>query len=302
MKSKLLLLIVFLVYNCFVLVSAPTHTVTANSLNVRTEAGLNGQKIGTLSKGDQIRVVGYSGSWAEIEYKDITAYVGVAYLEPIPTVVGASFLNWSSPDKQTIWSNVLVWSLLILLSGLAVLRYSREGNSLEGFELWLYVIVFLLTCFVELGICYLRFRNYEVYLFGLNNGLSSGLTKVIVKLLISGFILLFLLYNQIKSFFYVLNDLEYNSASVNYSIYKYSTGLSVIAALIFYLFLEDYLMYVFLFWAGCTTIQIGLIVLRTLPHWDYGFAISSVLITGSFTGIVTLVFFIWFCIIGKILY
>ena len=55
-----------------------TGYVTASALNVRT--GAWGTIVGTLYKGDEVKVIGKSGDWYQIEYNGTTRYVSAKYI------------------------------------------------------------------------------------------------------------------------------------------------------------------------------------------------------------------------------
>ncbi len=57
-----------------------TKIVTATTLNVRSGAGTNYSKIGTLSKGDEVSVISESNGWAKIKYNGTNAYVSSEYI------------------------------------------------------------------------------------------------------------------------------------------------------------------------------------------------------------------------------
>ncbi|WP_332238790.1 SH3 domain-containing protein [Sporolactobacillus sp. KGMB 08714] len=54
---------------------------TTDDLNVRTGASTSSTRLATLSKGTKVEVVGTSGSWLQIVYKDGTAYVSADYVQ-----------------------------------------------------------------------------------------------------------------------------------------------------------------------------------------------------------------------------
>lgn len=57
-----------------------TGYVTASALNVRSGAGITKSKVGLLYKGNSVTVVGQSGTWYKINYKNSTAYVSKVYI------------------------------------------------------------------------------------------------------------------------------------------------------------------------------------------------------------------------------
>ncbi|MGM9853492.1 MAG: SH3 domain-containing protein [Muribaculaceae bacterium] len=66
--------------------SHQTYVCTARVLNVRSEASTNGNIIGTLRKGDQIKVTGTQGDFSSIEYKGRTGYVATRYLKQVEEI------------------------------------------------------------------------------------------------------------------------------------------------------------------------------------------------------------------------
>lgn len=62
------------------------YKVTANSLNVRSEASTNASKLGGLTKGQTVLVFSIDGDWAIIDYKDQFGYVSKQYIEPIQPI------------------------------------------------------------------------------------------------------------------------------------------------------------------------------------------------------------------------
>ena len=62
------------------------YKVTANSLNVRSEASTNASKLGGLTKGQTVLVFSIDGDWAIIDYKDQFGYVSKQYIEPVQPI------------------------------------------------------------------------------------------------------------------------------------------------------------------------------------------------------------------------
>lgn len=58
-----------------------TGTVTANSLNVRKTPSTSGARLGGLTKGATVNIVGTSGDWYQINYGSGTAYVHKDYVQ-----------------------------------------------------------------------------------------------------------------------------------------------------------------------------------------------------------------------------
>ncbi|MBM7690741.1 uncharacterized protein YvpB [Peribacillus deserti] len=78
--------------------ASPAYTVTASSLNVRSGAGTNYSKIGSLPKGSSVQVIQkLSNGWYKISYSGMTGYVSGQYVKSTasaPTYrVNATSLN-----------------------------------------------------------------------------------------------------------------------------------------------------------------------------------------------------------------
>lgn len=93
-KSIIICLSLFFSYFLFTCpVDAQNYKVTANpSLNVRSGPGQNYQSVGSLLKGDQVLVHGFSDDWAQITWQGKTAYINSKYIE--------SYNNVGSPYKS----------------------------------------------------------------------------------------------------------------------------------------------------------------------------------------------------------
>lgn len=66
---------------CGVAFGQEHYVVTAAKLNVRTAASVESAIVGALSKGDDVRVHSFKGSWAEIEFRNGRAFVSKKYIE-----------------------------------------------------------------------------------------------------------------------------------------------------------------------------------------------------------------------------
>ncbi|QHE53610.1 N-acetylmuramoyl-L-alanine amidase [Pontibacillus sp. HMF3514] len=58
-----------------------TGTVTADILNVREKPTASSNKVGSLSRGDTVKIYDFEDYWAEIEYNGKTAYVHKTYMK-----------------------------------------------------------------------------------------------------------------------------------------------------------------------------------------------------------------------------
>ncbi|MDU1892251.1 MAG: hypothetical protein E6767_16325 [Dysgonomonas sp.] len=194
-----------------------------------------------------------------------------------------------------------MWALLISLIALAILRYIRKSEGgFDDFLVWIYMVVFMLVCCIEIGIGYIAYHGYEIYFFGLNQP-SDSIMKDISMVVTTGSIFIFLVYNQLKSLLNLLSDLEYNSSSVSYTLYVVATIVGLIGGLIVHIFYPQYLNYVIIGWGICTVIQVIMIMKATSPQIGYGICISLVLIVGSLTCIGMTVLLIWAYLANRLL-
>ena len=77
-----------------------TGYVTASALNVRT--GAWGTIVGTLYKGDEVKVIGKSGDWYQIEYNGTTRYVSAKYIYNPKDSGSSSGSNGSSDSGNAV--------------------------------------------------------------------------------------------------------------------------------------------------------------------------------------------------------
>ena len=71
---------------CSMATAQDSYVVTASRLNVRKAASAESTVVGSLSKGDLVDVYNFKGGWAEIGFKDGTAFVAKKYLEKVENV------------------------------------------------------------------------------------------------------------------------------------------------------------------------------------------------------------------------
>ncbi|WP_195251619.1 C40 family peptidase [Romboutsia sp. 1001713B170207_170306_H8] len=102
-----------------------TKVVTATTLNVRSGAGTNYSKIGTLSKGDEVSVISESNGWAKINYKGTNGYVSNDYI--------VSKNNSGSSSESIISYKIVTATTLNVRSG-AGTNYSKIGTLSKGDE------------------------------------------------------------------------------------------------------------------------------------------------------------------------
>ena len=75
--------IVLLLLLCSLATAQDSYVVTATKLNVRKAASAESSIVGSLSKGDHVDVYNFKGGWAEIGFKNGTAFVAKKFLEKI---------------------------------------------------------------------------------------------------------------------------------------------------------------------------------------------------------------------------
>lgn len=106
-----------------------TGYVTATSLNVRSGAGITKSKVGLLYKGNAVTVVGESGSWYKINYKNSTAYVSKNYISKTKPVTVTYF------PKYTGKSNSIDDALKSVCGtyGFSYRKKIAEANKMSGY-------------------------------------------------------------------------------------------------------------------------------------------------------------------------
>ena len=57
-----------------------TGTVTGNTVNVRSGPGTDYSKVGSVAKGDTVKILGTEGNWYRISVGNLTGYVSAEYV------------------------------------------------------------------------------------------------------------------------------------------------------------------------------------------------------------------------------
>lgn len=82
------------------------YVVTAAKLNVRKAASVESAIVGALSKGDEVCVHSFKGSWAEIDFKNGHAFVSKKYIEVISEAeTGTIIPNEIEAEPESIGNN-----------------------------------------------------------------------------------------------------------------------------------------------------------------------------------------------------
>ncbi len=102
-------------------------------LNIRSKASTKAKVLGTLSKGDAVKVYSIDGDWAKISYDGGTAYVAAKYLAEMGTISVAKTSSSSSSGSSGGGSgsssgggssDIMVW--------LTAMRQDKPEQSLSG--------------------------------------------------------------------------------------------------------------------------------------------------------------------------
>lgn len=64
------------------ILAAGSYKITASSLNVRAGASTSFAILGTLSRGDEVEVLEFDGSWGRIDYKGTEGWISTSYITP----------------------------------------------------------------------------------------------------------------------------------------------------------------------------------------------------------------------------
>ena len=102
-----------------------TAIVKATSLNIRSGAGLNYNKVGTVLKGAKVTILKTSGSWCQIKVNNVTGWVSSEHLE---VTLNSNNSSGSSTANKT---GVITATSLNIRSG-AGLNYDKVGTVLKG--------------------------------------------------------------------------------------------------------------------------------------------------------------------------
>jgi len=105
--------------------SIGTAIVKATSLNIRSGAGINYDKVGTVLKGTKVTVLKTSGSWCQIRVSNVTGWVSSEHLE---VSLNSSNSGGSSTANKT---GVITATSLNIRSG-AGINYDKVGTVLKG--------------------------------------------------------------------------------------------------------------------------------------------------------------------------
>ncbi|MGM9803844.1 MAG: SH3 domain-containing protein [Muribaculaceae bacterium] len=104
----------------------PAWYYTTSDLNLRLGPGTNWSKVDVVTKGTNLKVVGFEGKWAKVEYSGRLLYCSSLFLEPsnyrepaptpTPTPVKTHTTSW--------WAILLtlLWKLVLTVVACAVLR------------------------------------------------------------------------------------------------------------------------------------------------------------------------------------
>lgn len=100
---------VLLLLLCITATAQDIYVVTATKLNVRKSASAESSIVGSLSKGDKVDVYNFKGGWAEIGFKNGTAFVSKKYLEKVEseTTSQSKLPSTPAPEPQKKETQVL---------------------------------------------------------------------------------------------------------------------------------------------------------------------------------------------------
>ncbi len=60
--------------------TAKTGTITGSTVNVRSGPGIDYSKVGSVAKGDTVKILGTEGDWYRISIGNVTGYVSADYV------------------------------------------------------------------------------------------------------------------------------------------------------------------------------------------------------------------------------
>ncbi|PXV58471.1 SH3 domain-containing protein [Dysgonomonas alginatilytica] len=272
--KKYIVIVVILLIPLLVNASETYIVKTNSSLNIRSGPGSKYKSIGQLTNGQTIQVESIDGDWAKIESNDDAAYINRNYIEIASHQIAGSMAN----NDFTTLSMILMYLLIVLSIILCFMRMARiDDDPHEGPSMVYFACLYFVICFIEIALAFIIVNNYTIYKFDWVRQIDSliivGITSII------GFCMfVYLLYNQIVSFFYVLSDLEYNSSYFNFKLGLISSIVSIIAWVICDSFFKEYSIYVIVFYLISQLIQTIVIFYKTGSQWMYGIIISLLMI------------------------
>ena len=113
----------FILMNIICLMTnAETYVVTADKLNVRSEASKTGGIIGTLQHGDAVNIENIDGEWATVNINGKTGYVSTQYLVPSES----SQKSVKSKKKSSISETIFILFLLFIFVGIPIMVGIRK--------------------------------------------------------------------------------------------------------------------------------------------------------------------------------
>ncbi|KIR02213.1 P60 extracellular protein, invasion associated protein Iap [Lachnospiraceae bacterium TWA4] len=134
-KMIVILLIMAMAVTSFTVVStteasaSTTKYINVDALNVRAKASTSGKKLGTVSLGDKVTVIGTSGSFYKISYKGKTGYISKKYTSS-KEVKKVTQTKATATETKVADSKISVTTDAKKKSGSQVLAYGKKfiGN------------------------------------------------------------------------------------------------------------------------------------------------------------------------------
>ncbi len=116
----------------FLMANAETYIVTANKLNVRSEASKTGNIIGTFQQGDAVTVEEISGDWATVDIHGETGYVSTQYLASPESVQKSTETKKKSSVTDIIVTIILVSIIIVMPFLVAIRKFRRKVRNFKA--------------------------------------------------------------------------------------------------------------------------------------------------------------------------
>lgn len=119
----------------FLMANAETYIVTANKLNVRSEASKTGNIIGTFQQGDAVTVEGISGDWATVDIHGETGYVSTQYLASPESVQKSTETKKKSSVTEIIGEiigTIIIVSIIVMPFLVAIRKFRRKVRNFKA--------------------------------------------------------------------------------------------------------------------------------------------------------------------------
>lgn len=266
------------------------YEVTASSsLNIRSEASASALVLGKLEKGAIVTVLEISNGWAKIDYNESYGFISAQYIKRAGSqaAVASPEAGPGNIKFSMGFSKAMVYIVLALSAALYFIRRKRDGDPLVDNLYVANVVIFLVTCVVE--IAYVLAVADDATWFCSPS--RVGWLWTIVNFVIFAFVV----YNQIMCLLNTLQDVQYNSyASFDWQWGIYSWPIAAVAGIICGFIFQPGVTIVGILLLIAQLVQIYIIFKNVVPEggWLRALLCTVVYLAGAIATLSVLVHFI----------